>query len=443
VTGARGAAHAALVRAAAATTHVDLSRDALPELDTLDERDRGLAYELIGGTLRRRITLDAVLREFSRIPLSSLDAEVREALRVSAYQLLYLDRVPAHAAVDEGVALVAPWGARSRGYVNAVLRRVAREGRARLAQLSDGEDDRSLSLRSSCPLWLVRLLRRDLGERTARAELEAANRPPERCLRVNPLRGSVSHARRVLAADGVATEPIDGCDHALRYSGAALERSRAFLDGLVTAQSRGSQLVAAVVAGGTREDAAIADLCAAPGMKTAQLAGLLPHARLLAVELSAERAEALRANLARLGVRGVDVRVGDALELEPKHDGTFDAVLLDAPCSGLGTLASRPDLRWHLKARDIARLATVQSRLLVRAAALVRDGGTLTFAVCTYTTAETVRPVAAVVAGGGFAVDDLSREHPAFAHPRAGGYLLTLPSRDGTSGFFVARLRRV
>lgn len=197
-----------------------------------------------------------------------------------------------------------------------------------------------------------------------------------------------------------------------------------------------------MVASCAPDDAAIADLCAAPGVKTAQLASLLPRARLLAVELNAARAGSMRANFARLGVTGVDVRVGDALELGVAHDGTFDAVLLDAPCSGLGTLASRPDLRWRLKAGDIARLAAVQSRLLMRGAKLVREGGTLVYAVCTYTTAETVRPVTTVLEGGGFVVDDLSREYPALAHPRAGGFLLTLPSRDGTSGFFVARLRR-
>lgn len=236
MTGARRAAHAALVHAATASAHIDLSRDALPDLDDLDERDRGLAFELIGGTLRRRVTLDAVLREYSRPPLASLDTEVREALRVSAYQLLYLDRVPPHAAVNEGVALVGTRGARSKAFVNAVLRRVAQDGRARLAGLTGGGDDRSLSLRSSCPLWLVRLMRRDLGDDTACAELDAANRPPERCLRVNPLRASVSHARAALAADGVATEPVEGSDFALRYSGTALERSRAFAGGFVTAQ---------------------------------------------------------------------------------------------------------------------------------------------------------------------------------------------------------------
>ena len=184
------------------------------------------------------------------------------------------------------------------------------------------------------------------------------------------------------------------------------------------------------------------DLCAAPGAKTSQIAGLLPEAAVVAVEVDEARADDLRANLARLGAGAVEVVGADALELPAEWDGTFDAVLLDAPCSGFGTLGSRADLRWRRSAQDVPRLARLQARLLRRAAALVKPGGALTYAVCTVTRAETLGVVEPLLAGGGWAADDLGATWPGLAHPAAGGFLLILPPEHGSAGFFVARLRR-
>jgi 16S rRNA (cytosine967-C5)-methyltransferase len=443
VSPARAAAFAALRRLRGSNAHLDDSTAALPELSSLSVADRGLANELINGTVKRRDSIDAVLSTYTKAPLKSADPDVRDALRLAAFQLLFLDRVPAYAVVDDAVTLATGKSRRAGGFVNAVLRRLATDGRARLAGLAEGDDARAWAAGLSYPLWLVERLRADLGDETARRLLEAGNAAPERCLRANRLRGGLPAARLAMAAEGFKTRGVDGLPDALLYEGPPLERSGVFRDGLVTPQSRGSQIAATVAAGGVAgPGASVLDLCAAPGAKTSQLAALLPGVNVTAVEVDEARVTELRANLARLGADGVSVVHADALGLSPGFDDAFDSVLLDAPCSGLGTLSSRADLRWRRRAADVSRLAHLQERLLARAAATVKPGGALTYAVCTVTRAETLGVVEPLVAGGGWTADDLGAAWPGLAHPASGGFLLVLPPDGGSSGFFVARLRR-
>jgi 16S rRNA (cytosine967-C5)-methyltransferase len=442
VSPARAAAFAILRRLQRTKGHVDLSFEGAPELRQLDRRDRALAVELVAGTVRRRNSLDAVLASVSHDPLSRVRPEVLEALRLGAYQLLYMDRVPAHAAVAEGVALVSDRGAATRGYVNAVLRQVSRVGRQTLADLSQGTALAALAIGHSQPQWIVRLLVHELGQTAAEELLAASNLPPERCLRVNSLCATVEEAQTALREDDVATTQVPGFALALVYEGPLLESTRAFRMGMVTPQSRGSQLAAAVAAREVPGGGAVADLCAAPGTKTSQLAAELPSCRILAVDSDPNRVAALRKNLDRLQAAAVTVLEADATALRARDVGQFDAVLVDAPCTGLGTLASRPDLRWRGRPADVRRLATVQTSLLANAAGLVRPGGTLTYSVCTVTRAETVDVVAAIAAGGGWRLADLGSDWPQFADPRLATCLLTLPSAHGTSGFFIARLHK-
>ena len=469
----RVAAQTVLVRLRSGSTHIDLSFAGLPELQGLSPRDRGLAFELITGTIKRRNSLDAVIDRFSRMPIKRADAHVRAALRLGAFQLLYLDRVPAHAAVSESVALVEAAGKAGKGYVNAVLRKVAKDGRETLAKLSTGKTTAALALRHSHPEWIVKLLVNEFGGVAAEEIMAADNRPAERCLRVNP-GVDADELAASLAADGLETRPALLVPGALLYEGAPPQASSAFAAGLVTPQSQGSQLVGLVALAGAPAATSVADLCAAPGTKTAQIALALPQAQVLALDNDPARISETRANLARQHAANVEIVTGDALQplssealqslsgeaLQPLPVDTlqsspgdvpqppssgerrFDLVLVDAPCSGLGTLASRADLRWRRKPADVARLAKLQTALLRRAADLVVPGGCVTYAVCTMIKAETLDVLDAVLADGGWELDDLGSEWPAAAHPKRGGCLLTLPSRHATSGFFIARLRR-
>ena len=209
------------------------------------------------GTIKRRNSLDRVIGAFSDASSSRLRPEVREALRLGAFQLLYLDRVPAHAAVNDAVELAKAHGRRTGAFVNAVLRKVAADGRAELTRLSSGASTEALALRYSHPEWLVSLWRDELGPAAAEALMEADNRPAQRCVRVNRLRATAVQAQASLSADGIAARPAreayaeapDDTPDALLLEGPALESSAAFREGFVTPQSRGSQLAAAIAAG--------------------------------------------------------------------------------------------------------------------------------------------------------------------------------------------------
>jgi 16S rRNA (cytosine967-C5)-methyltransferase len=445
VSPARAAAWRALLRLDAGKTRFDDSVSGFPELDGLDDRDRALAHELVTGTVKRRLSLDAVLGAFTRAPLRSTQPDVLTSLRLAAFQVLFLDRVPAHAAVDDAVTLVADTGRHARGFVNAVLRRVATEGKHTFAQLSAGEDNGAWSIRHSCPRWMVALVREELGDEAAGRFFAAANARPERCLRVNTLKADVPGAAQTLAEAGYEVSPVPGSPTALLYEGPALERSAPFAEGVVTPQSRGSQLAGTIAAEGIESEhgARVLDLCAAPGTKTSQLAAAWPGVSITAIDLDAERLAAMQANLARLGVERVEIVTADARALPAEYESAFDAALLDAPCSGLGTLSSRPDVRWRRRPEDIRRLAELQRELILSAARCVRPGGTLTYSLCSLPRRETLDVVDALLqSDGGWSQDDLASVRPEVAHPRGAGALLVLPPDHGSTGFFIARLRR-
>jgi 16S rRNA (cytosine967-C5)-methyltransferase len=379
----------------------------------LDARDRAFAMQLAYGTIQRVRPLDHAIEALGRRPVRKLDPPVRAALRLGAYQLAHADSVPVHAAVDETVELVRRAGLeRAVAFTNAVMRRLSVGLRDLLATLPERTADEA-ALRHSYPDWVARAWWRDLGRADALALMRAQNEPAETCVRVN---------RRRAGTDALPGRRDPDLPDALvvdRVEPDWLER------GVVWPQSRGSQLAGLAV--GSRPGERILDLCAAPGGKATQLEG-----DVTAVELHEGRARALEETAARLGASGVTVVVADGLDL-PSGLAGFDRALVDAPCSGLGTLASRPDLRW--RARPLPEL---QLALLRAAAERVRPGGSVTYAVCTINADENER----VVDACGLAPDDLGAEWPRFRHPRRPELLLTLPHRDGTSGFFVARLRR-
>ena len=368
---------------------------------SLDERDRALAQRLAYGTVQRVRTLDHAIETLGRRPVRKLDPPVRTALRLGAYQLGYLDSVPAHAAANESVELVrAARLERAVPFTNAVMRRLATGIRDLLDALPEG------ALEQSYPDWIGEVWERDLGREEALALMRAQNEPPETVVRV--------------VRPPVEGEPTDipGALRVLRVDETALAEGR------IWPQSRGSQLAGLAV--GSRPGERVLDLCAAPGGKATQLAG-----EVVAVEKNPARARELRENVARLGASNVTVVEADGLELPPELLD-FDRALVDAPCSGLGVLAARPDLRW--RARPLPEL---QLALLRAAAERPRPGGTVVYSVCTVNADESE----AVVDASGLAVDpSLADEWPQFRHPSRPEFLLTLPHRHGTAGFFVARL---
>ena len=368
--------------------------------DGLDARDRALAQQIAYGTVQRVRMLDHAIETLGRRPVRKLDPPVRAALRLGAYQLGYLDGVPAHAAVNESVELVrAARLERAVPFTNAVMRRLSEGLAALLASLPEGP------LKHSYPDWIYETWRRDWGEEEALELMLAQNEASETVVRL--VRGEI---------EGEPTD-VPGAWRVARVD------ERALGEGRIWPQSRGSQLAGLAV--GSRPGDRVLDLCAAPGGKATMLGG-----EVTAVELHGGRARELEENARRLGATNVRVVNADGLALPPELDG-FDCALVDAPCSGLGVLAARPDLRWRAQP-----LPELQLALLRAAAARVRPGGTVTFSVCTLNADENE----AVVDASGLAAVDLGAEWPEFRHPKRPEFLLTTPHRHGTSGFFVARL---
>jgi 16S rRNA (cytosine967-C5)-methyltransferase len=370
------------------------------EAARLDPRDRAFAQRIAYGAVQRVRTLDHALEAIGGRPLTALDVPVRAALRLGAYELAFLDGVPPRASVNEAVELVRAAGAsRATGLVNAVLRKVAEQIRPLIEALPEGTAHEA-ALKHSYPDWIAETWWREWGPDEALALMKAQNEPQETAVRVI----GTGEARIV---DRIDPEELE--------------------QGRVWPQSRGSQLAGLAV--GVQDGERVLDLCAAPGGKATQLAE--KAAEVVAVELHEGRARELAENVKRLGFDNVTVVNADARELPAELTG-FDRVLVDAPCSGLGVLASRPDLRWRAQP-----LPELQSELLRVAAERVKPDGTITYAVCTIAAAENED----VVDASGLQVESLNEEWPQYAHPRRPEFLLTLPHKHGTSGFFVARLR--
>ncbi len=346
------------------------------EASGLEPRDRALAMALSYGTIQRRGTLDHVAAQLTDRPLGRLDPPVLAVIRLGLFELLYLGGAAEHAAVNENVELVKRVRPHAAGLVNAVLRRAAREGRAILAGLDDDSSEHAAVLRS-VPGWLASQWWGEMGAEEARALLRVINEPAESALRVNTL---VTTADAVADRLPVPSRPADGLPEGLVLDGPFdVENSDLWASGQVQPQSRASMLVARIV--GPQPGERVLDLCAAPGGKTTHLAALMGDSgEIVAVERHPGRAAALERTCARMRAT-VRVEVGDAAT--PRTDGPFDRILVDAPCSGLGTLQSRPDLRWRRRPEAIAELAALQARILAAAAPSLALGGTLVYSVCT------------------------------------------------------------
>ena len=334
----------------------------------LEPRDRALAMALAYGTVQRCATLDHVAAQLTDRRLERLDPPVLAVLRLGLYELLYMGGAAEHAAVNENVELAKQARPHAAGLVNAVLRRGAREGPAILEGLND-DSPQAAAVLHSVPGWLASKWWDELGADEARALLAVVNDPAENALRVNSLRATTS---QVAAALPVPNRPAPDLPEGLVLDGPFdVQGSELWASGQVQPQSRASMLVSRILA--PRPGERVLDLCAAPGGKTTHLAALMEdRGEVVAVERHPGRASALERTRARMRASCVKVEVGDAAI--PRTDGPFDKILVDPPCSGLGTLQSRPDLRWRARPEAVGELAALQARILGAAAQALGPG---------------------------------------------------------------------
>jgi 16S rRNA (cytosine967-C5)-methyltransferase len=406
----------------------------------LDARDRALAMRLSYGAIQRRGTLDHLIERLARRPVDRLDAPLLAALWLGLYELLYLSGAPDHAIVADCVELAKRERGRGHGLVNAVLRQAAREGAtALLGGLSDGTPEQAAIVHSH-PEWIARMWWRELGPEDARALMAADNEPGELALRVNTL---LTDAATVAGELGAPTRTDPELPEALVLEGPFdLHGSSLWGAGAILAQSRAAMLVARVL--DPRPGERVLDLCAAPGGKSTHIAALMGgEGEVLAVERNAARAAELRDTARRLHATSVRVEVSDAAAPRPGGE-RFDRVLVDPPCSGLGTLQARADLRWRVTPEQVSQMTATQAAILDAGARSLRPGGVLVYSTCTISPGENERQIEQFLdRNSDFALDDLTNEQQIHTHPHAPNVLLTMPHRDHTAGFFIARMRRV
>jgi 16S rRNA (cytosine967-C5)-methyltransferase len=416
-------------------------------------RERAQAQRLAYGAVQRRGTSDAAIARLSERSPARLDPPVIASLRLGLYELLFADATPDHAAVDQAVELLKRAGApHAAGFVNAVLRRAVREREGLTAALlGDDSTPEQAAIAHSVPRWLAEMWWEELRPQAARSLLAAANERAEVAMRANILRDGREAMLAELQAAGVdAEEPLAAWPLAPeemivicgRTGDAVPERVAA---GALTPQSRGSAAVVEVL--DPQPGERVLDLCAGPGIKTGQIATRMgDRGETIAVEIDPPRAAEIAAQAERLGLRSVSVIEADAAEISGLAE--FDRVLLDAPCSDLGALASRPDLRWRKSPRTIERLVETQERMLRQAARMLRPGGVLVYSTCTISRREGEEQVRALLAAAGsgelpeMGADDLGGLAPQLASEHDPRCLQLLPDRDCTTGFSISRLRR-
>ncbi len=408
------------------------------------ERGRAFAYQLVMGTLRWRGTIDWALRGLCDSPLDDLTSWIRNILRMGLYQILFLDRVPKSAAVDESVKLAKKYGhAGTAGLVNAVLRNAKKEALLRSIQ-SLGEDSvPDIAAKYSHPEWMVELLQKDWGREAAIEIMKHNNAIPPLTARVNTLRTTRETLLQELREQGIRAEPLPHTDEAIRFLSVSDPwKLQAHRRGLFYIQDASSMLAAHCLAAEPGQK--VLDVCAGPGGKATHLAALMQNeGTIYALDIHEHRLSLIKQNARRLGVDIIEAQKQDATAGLASHFGGMDRVIADVPCSGLGVIRRRIDLKWRLKPEQIDELARLQTKILESAAECVRPGGILLYCTCTVTHRENEE-----------VVEGFLRRHREFRPnsewPKAiegrvanGAFVQIRPGNENMDGFFIARLERL
>ncbi|HJH10870.1 MAG TPA: 16S rRNA (cytosine(967)-C(5))-methyltransferase RsmB [Metalysinibacillus jejuensis] len=405
----------------------------------IEPKDRALLTEMTYGTLQHKMTLDYYLEPFIR---GKIDHWVRWLLRLSLYQMHYLTRIPPHAAVNEAVEI-----AKRRGHkgiastVNGILRSILRQGVRSTDEITDPIE--RLSIATSHPNWLVERWVAAYGMATTQAMLEENNVPPIQTVRVNLTKGTVEEAITHLTAEGIKVERSTLIPECLHITGGQAARTAAFGQGLITIQDESSMLPATVM--NPQPDWRVLDMCAAPGGKTTHLAEKMnDEGSILALDLHPHKLELIDENTARLGLESIDTAPLDGRKA-PEYLAveSFDAVLVDAPCSGLGVMRRKPDIKYTKREEDLESLQAIQLSLLKAATRLLKPGGLLIYSTCTVDKTENEGTVAQFLQDvKKMQLTPLQNLPAALDAKQKDGMLQVFPQDFGSDGFFVAAFRK-
>ncbi len=407
----------------------------------LSGRDAALATQLCFGVLQNQMLLDFYLSKFSNIPLKRMEGKVVQTLRLGAYQMLFLTRIPHSAAVNSAVALVKTHckNPRAAGMVNGILRSMERSLQ-NMPVIPQGDPVAYLSTLYSHPEWLVKEFILSLGEEETAQLLAADNSQPPTAVMVNTTRTTAEELKAMLEADHVEAEPhpwLENC--LLLHRTGDLERLEAFQQGLFYVQDPASRL--SVLAAGAKPGMKVLDCCAAPGGKSfAAAIAMENQGEIVSCDLHPHKKKLIQAGADRLGLTIISPKTADGKVFRPEWENAFDLVLVDAPCSGLGVIRKKPDIRYKDPA-PLADLPAVQLDILRNAARYVKPGGTLMYSTCTLLYRENGEVVET------FLAENNSYKAEAFPLPGPvglvqGGSVTLWPHRHGTDGFFISKMRR-
>ncbi len=407
--------------------------------------DRGLYAELVFGVLRRQGTLDHILQQLLEKPMIELDPLALVILRIGLYQLTCLDRIPESAAVNESVNLAKLITPGTSGLINAVLRNYIRRRDTISFPDMAANPAAAIAARHSQPEWLVEQWITQLGVAEAQQLAETSSQQPPLTLRVNTLRSDRSQLLQEFEKQGIEAAPCrfspDGITLAGRHTVSALP---GFEAGLFAVQDEASQLAGQLL--GAEPGERVWDACCAPGGKACHIAQIMDdRGELVATDISRSKLTLVQDSLRRLGIGSVSTAVADLHQPDTFPEGSFDRILLDAPCSGLGVIRRNPEAKWRLFSGDITRLAAVQKTLLKNAATRLKQGGTLLYSTCSTSEAENELVVEDfLLHNPGFMLEDLNDLFPQWSQLIAFyGMFRVWPHRHGMDGFFAARIRRI
>lgn len=407
----------------------------------LSGRDAALATQLCFGVLQNQMLLDFYLAKFSNIPLKRMEGKVVQTLRLGAYQMLFLTRIPHSAAVNSAVALVKAHckNPRAAGMVNGILRSMERSLQ-NMPVIPQGDPVAYLSTLYSHPEWLVKEFILSLGEEETAQLLAADNSQPPTAVMVNTTRTTVEALKAMLEADHVEAEPHPWLENCLLLSRTGdLERLEAFQQGLFYVQDPASRL--SVLAAGAKPGMRVLDCCAAPGGKSfAAAIAMENQGEIVSCDLHPHKKKLIQAGADRLGLTIITPKTADGKVFRPEWERAFDLVLVDAPCSGLGVIRKKPDIRYKDPA-PLADLPAVQLDILRNAARYVRPGGTLMYSTCTLLYRENGEVVETFLAENkAYKAETFTLHVP--VGPVQSGSVTLWPHRHGTDGFFISKMRR-
>ncbi|MGX8176187.1 16S rRNA (cytosine(967)-C(5))-methyltransferase RsmB [Exiguobacterium artemiae] len=411
------------------------------EKRAISKADIGLYTELVYGTLSRELTLDYILAPFLASQ-KKLDPFMRPLLRMSVYQLFYLDRIPDHAVINEAVEI-----AKTRGkphiakVVNGVLRNVLRKGKPDFSIISSVVE--RISIETSHPVWLVSRWMELFGEDETWQMCRLNNEPAPVTVRVNRTRTDRQEAVKLLEEQGVIAKPTPTAPDGLEIISGSVQQTDLLERGYLSLQDESSMLVALAV--GAQPTDHILDSCAAPGGKAMHIAEGLTTGSLQALDLHAHKVKLLQKQADRLGLQTVQAEALDARKAGERFEtGSFDRILVDAPCSGLGVIRRKPDIKWTKRPEDLTHLPVIQREIIESVLPLVKSGGTFVYSTCTIDPLENEQQTDYILSQGFVFDESFKTRMPEIVQSLIGerAELKLLPTTLGTDGFYIAAFRK-